>query len=112
MNRAARLGGGGPGMGRAGDREFPRAGTGRVGSTASRRESTSHPLPHIASENDDSGDPRAAVPAGRPSSTRGLDSDGPGAGGHEASRRRLETDLPQHLARVRLLDGRTEADTM
>lgn len=71
-----------------------------------------NPLPHIASEDDDSGDPRTAVPAGHPSSTRGLDQDGPGAGGHEASGRRLETDLPQYLARVRLLDGRTEEDTM
>lgn len=117
MSRRADLetGGGGPGRGAGGmtgDREFPRAGTGRVGSTAGRRESTHNPLPHIASEDDDSGDPRAAVPAGRPSSTRGLDHDGPGAGGHEASGRRLETDLSQHLARVRLLDGRTETDTM
>lgn len=73
---------------------------------------THHPLPHITSEDDDSGDPRAAVLASRPSSTRGLDQDGPGAGGHEASGRSLETDLPQYLARVRLLDGRTEEDTM
>lgn len=115
MNRAARLDGGGPGRG--GGRETENSLAREPAVLAALRaggnlQSTPHPLPHIASEDDDSGNPRAAVPAGRPSSTRGLDSDGPGAGGHEASGRRLETDLPQHLARVRLLDGRTEADTM